>query len=42
MGPRVILPKNSTMDPDQVGHLPLEPPSATTETHVFSALKNHP
>ena len=23
MGPRVILPYNSTMDPEQAGHLPL-------------------
>ena len=40
MGPRVRLPENRTMDPEQTGHLPLALPPAATETHVFSALQN--
>ena len=39
-GPLVILPDNNTMDPEKVGHSPLTLPPASTETHVFSALKN--
>ena len=38
MRPRVRLPDNSTMDPQQAHHLPLSLPPAATETHVFSAL----
>ena len=40
MGPRVILPENSTMDPQQVCQLPLSLPPTATETHVFVALQN--
>ena len=40
MEPRVSLPDNSTMDPQQVCHLPLETPPAATETHAFVALQN--
>ena len=36
--PLVRLPENSTMEPEQVVHLPLELPPAATETNVFSAL----
>ena len=42
MGPQVRLPENITMDPEQVGHLPLSLPTTTTETHVFSELQNAP
>ena len=38
MRPRVRLPYNSTMDQQQVHHLPLSLPPAATETHVFAAL----
>ena len=40
MGPQVRLLENSTMDPEEVVHLPLSLPHSTTQTHVFSALKN--
>ena len=40
IGPQVRLPDNSTVDPEQVGHLPLVLPPAATETHVFSALQS--
>ena len=40
MGLRFRLPDNITMNPEQVGHLPLTFPPDTTENHVFSAFKN--
>ena len=40
LGHRVSLPENSTMDSEQLGHLPLALPPSATETHVFSALQN--
>ena len=40
MGPRVRLPDNIKMEPDQVGHLHLALPTDSTETHVFPALQN--
>ena len=40
MGPQVRLPDNSTMDPQQVVHLPLSIPPDVTETHVFSESQN--
>ena len=42
MGPRVRLPDNSTMDPEQVGHLPLALPPAVTETMYFRYWKINP
>ena len=36
----VILPENVTMDPEQVGHLPLALPPYTTETCAFQAFQN--
>ena len=41
MGPRVILPDNITMDPEQGGPLKLALPRSTTETHVFQHCKMH-
>ena len=40
MGPRVRLPDNITMDPEQVGPLPLTLPPSETETHVFLSFQN--
>ena len=40
MGTRVILTDNSTMELEQVVHLPLALPPAATETHAFSAFQN--
>ena len=40
MGPRVRLPENITMVPEQVSQLPLALPPTATETHVFLAFKN--
>ena len=40
MGPRLRLPDNSTIYPQQVDHLPLAPPTAATETQAFVALQN--
>ena len=33
--PWIRLPDNSTMELEQVGHLPLALPPVATETHVF-------
>ena len=40
MGPLIILSENSTMEPQQVGRLPLTLPPAASESHVFAALQN--
>ena len=41
MGTQIRLPGNSTMDPEQLGHLPLLPLPDTSQIYDVSVLKMH-